>query len=377
MVVDRAVSSLKQVKNITFRSGSVRIKEQIGGQNVNDLFSFRLNGRSSVNFSLNGNANLQVLNGKGQSLQVAKPSSKLQGKALSTINTRLETGTYYVRVASAAKHSNSYTLSGTTSLLQPLSSLDKPGLDPKATIAYPQTLNRAQSSTTGIDDGSVIDIMIAYTSDARAAEGSTSAINRTIQSAIDEVNQGYANSGIIQRLRLVHTAEVSYTESGNSDTDLARLQNKSDGYLDEVHAMRDTYGADIVSLFVKNSESGGNSYTMGQVRHEFESYAFNVVRLNNVKTRFSLGHEIGHNLGAAHDRAHVDTDGALSYAHGYITPSGVGDVMAYSSDRRNYYASPNLTINGETLGKAGEADVVGAFNQVRFTAANWRKSMVA
>jgi hypothetical protein len=63
-------------------------------------------------------------------------------------------------------------------------------------------------------------------------------------------------------------------------------------------------------------------------------------------------------------------------AHGYITATGVGDVMSYAQDRRNYYSSPNITINGETLGKAGEADVVKTFNEVRFTTANWRKSVV-
>ncbi len=146
--------------------------------------------------------------------------------------------------------------------------------------------------------------------------------------------------------------------------------------MDDIHTLRDQYGADIVSLFVKKSNTGGNSYTMSQVVPEFEAYAFNVVQIDNVKTRFSLGHEVGHNLGAAHDSAHVDSDSAFDYSHGYITASGVGDVMSYAKDRRNIYSSPNVKINGEVVG-TDEADVVRTSNEVRFTAANWRKSVVA
>ena len=377
MAIDRVGNTLKQAKELTFSSRSTSFKDQIGGRDTNDFFRFRLNNRSSVDFSFKGSkANLQLLNGKGQPLQASKP----QGKILS-INTSLNAGTYCIRVSSPVKKATNYVLRASVSLAQPMTSNDSNAL---AAIAYPTSQPSSQSAQftqAGLDDGSVIDIMIAYTADARTAEGGTDAIQKTIQAAVDEVNQGYANSGIIQRLRLVRTTEVNYTESGNSNTDLTRLQSKTDGYMDDIHALRDQCGADIVSLFVKNSNSGGtsytmNQYTMNQVTPEFEAYAFNVVQIDNVKTRFSLGHEIGHNLGAAHDRAHVDSDAISPYAYGCITSSGVGDIMSYAKDRRNYYSSPNITINGEALGKAGEADVVTTFNEVRFTAANWRKSVV-
>ena len=70
--------------------------------------------------------------------------------------------------------------------------------------------------------------------------------------AIAETNTGYQNSGVVQRLRLAGAVEVAYTESGNNGVDLDRvtcLQGQwcngqiadPDGYLDEVHALRDTY----------------------------------------------------------------------------------------------------------------------------------------
>jgi hypothetical protein len=42
--------------------------------------------------------------------------------------------------------------------------------------------------------------------------------------------------------------EVSYAESGNIQTDRNRVQNCSDGQLDNVCTLRDTYCADAVCL---------------------------------------------------------------------------------------------------------------------------------
>ena len=59
------------------------------------------------------------------------------------------------------------------------------------------------------------------------------------------------------QLRLVHCEETSYVPTGNLDLDLERLTEKSDGFLDEVHSLRDQYGADIVTLLSTDSRSGG------------------------------------------------------------------------------------------------------------------------
>jgi len=68
--------------------------------------------------------------------------------------------------------------------------------------------------------------------------------------AITETNTAYASSGITQRLNLVYKGEVVYPESGRFNTDLSRLRATSDGFMDEVHALRDTCRADLVSLIV-------------------------------------------------------------------------------------------------------------------------------
>ena len=58
--------------------------------------------------------------------------------------------------------------------------------------------------------------------------------------AVAEANQAYANSGITARLNLVQAVLTNYVESGNMNTDLSRLRATNDGYMDELHSLRDS-----------------------------------------------------------------------------------------------------------------------------------------
>ncbi|MBI3658915.1 hypothetical protein HY230_00370 [Candidatus Acetothermia bacterium] len=113
----------------------------------------------------------------------------------------------------------------------------------------PSATAKSQSAiaTPASDDGSIIDVMVVYTPAARSAAGGTSAIQAAIDLMVSTTNQAYTNSGITTRLNLVHSEEVSYTETGGTE-DLDRLTNSSDGFMDNVHSLRNTYGADLVAL---------------------------------------------------------------------------------------------------------------------------------
>ena len=129
---------------------------------------------------------------------------------------------------------------------------------------------RAQAANDPLDDGSEIDVMVVYTPLARHREGSRAAIEALIDLFVAETNQGFANSGVIQRIRLVLREEVDYIEdAGGSTTDLRRLQRDSDGYMDHVHELRDMYAADLVHLVVGISDLGGRAFIARD-----ESYAF-------------------------------------------------------------------------------------------------------
>jgi hypothetical protein len=237
------------------------------------------------------------------------------------------------------------------------------------------------------DDGSQIDVMVVYTAAARAEAGGTTAINNQVDLGIAETNTSYANSGVTQRVRLVYKGEVTYTETGNIDTDLARLQNPSDGYLDEVHTLRNTYGADIVSLWVADGGGFcGIGYLMTTVSSAFASYTFNVVTRSCATGNYSFGHEMGHNMGAHHDRYVSSENGAYPYSHGYVASNGAWrTIMAYANacggtcPRVQYWSNPDVTYtDGQAMGvpegSPQAADNRKTLNNTAYTVANFRQA---
>lgn len=114
---------------------------------------------------------------------------------------------------------------------------------------------------------------------------------------VTRANQSYINSFINTHLNLVHTAQVTYTETGDDlGLDIDRLQNPSDGYMGEVHQWRNDYGADIVSLFVGSGNYDSIAFLMITVEASFESKAFSVV-VAGAASDVRFTHELGHNMG--------------------------------------------------------------------------------
>lgn len=196
-----------------------------------------------------------------------------------------------------------------------------------------------------------IDVLVVYTPQAKTGAGGQSSIHALIDLAVLEANQTYANSQAGLSLRLVHKAEVPYTETQNFSTELSRLQNPNDGQIDAVHALRDTYKADMVSLVVNASSSCGIAYVMTNVSSAFHPYAFSVVSRSCATGYYSFAHELGHNLGCAHDRQTGGT-GAYPYSYGYRNPSATWrTVMAYAPGARiPYFSNPLVSYQGEPTG---------------------------
>ncbi len=259
-----------------------------------------------------------------------------------------------------------------------------PDEEPPALIDVGPVDTSEPLSIAEADDGSIIDVMIVYTADA--ASGGN--ILSEIQLAIDETNASYANSGINPRLNLVHTQQITYTESGNIATDRNRLQNPSDGYMDNVHDLRDTYGADLVGLWVANGGGYcGIAYIMTTVSTSFENYGFMVVARSCATGYYSFGHEFGHIQSARHDW-YVDStnNSPYTYNHGYVyTPSpDWRTVMAYSNacsgcTRLQYWSNPDVLYSGVPMGVPEgtyhAADNRKTLNNTASTVANFRQSV--
>lgn len=241
--------------------------------------------------------------------------------------------------------------------------------------------NAADASTA--DSGSQIDIMVVYTDDARAAEGSTAAMKARIALAVTETNNSYAWSGVTPRLRLVHVQEYSYTETGNLSTDLNRMIGTSDGYFDSVHAIRNTYGADMVGLIVEN---GGAYCGLASSIMATASNAFQVTDRGCATGYYSFGHEFGHLQGARHDTYVDPTTTPYSYGHGYTYPSAAWrTVMAYNDacqavsvncTRLQYWSNPNKTYGGAAMGNSVSQNFQ-VLNNTAYTVANFRTAKIS
>ncbi|QDU68692.1 reprolysin-like metallopeptidase [Engelhardtia mirabilis] len=230
---------------------------------------------------------------------------------------------------------------------------------------------------TDTPDFNFVDVVTAYTPEARQAQGGTAQILALIDLAVLETNVAYDNCGADLVLRLAYSGEVVYTESGSMSTDLSRLRSKTDGYMDEVHSWRDVYGGDAVALIVSGGGACGVAYLMTNVSPGFQSSAFSVTARGCATGYYSYGHELGHNFGCAHDRDNAGSS-SHSFGYGYRTPNNLyRTVMAYSpGSRKPIFSSPDHFWNGYVMGAAGTEDNAQALTLNAPTVAAWRDAVI-
>ena len=284
----------------------------------------------------------------------------------------------------------------------------------------------AQSAT----DPSVIDVAVFYTPLAKTVNGwsTKQQAEAAIEALVTETNLAYTNSGVNQTIKLVAveelegyiqaTAPATVNKTGKN-IDLDRLKEPSDGYMDDVHTVRDRVGADIVMLL--RSEGGGQAFRMTVLSADSAVGAFGVSTVH----AGLFAHEMGHIMGLAHDRyanCKHDTDSpqcpttVKPYAYGYVNqkmfdPEGstTADpdapatarwrtVMAYYNQCRDAnvpgncqpallrFSNPNQRYpdptTGDPMGKSGTrittdvdgpADAARTLNETRTTVANFRQ----
>lgn len=250
-----------------------------------------------------------------------------------------------------------------------------------------------QQVQTCQEDGSVITVMVLYTPAARDAAGGAAAIEATINQRFSEMNDANDASAVWFDWKLVHLAEVDYIESGNINDDLAYLRRTDDTSLNEIHATRDATMADLVAMVIAegNNNYCGTAYKPSGLGTYLKDWAFGVSALDYPGTLtcnwLTFSHELGHNMGNAHDRDHNNEPELFPYSYGYQSPNGTfRDIMSYDCpngcSRINQWANPNVWHLGEPTGvffetdPAHAADLARSMNETKLLISNYRADCV-
>ncbi len=280
-------------------------------------------------------------------------------------------------------------------------------LIPRSVVAAASArkLNSAAMTAAGDEaasPSSTVDVVLGYTNGLVTKYGNAANANTRLANLVAITNQGYVNSLVNPRIRLVRTVQVSYTDTNSNETALEAVT----GYtctttgctaqtvpteLVPLRTARDTYGGDLVSL-VRPFQApqhqgcgiawllGGGGFTIDNTDAPF---GYSVVSdgtdvdEGDGRTYFcreeTLAHELGHNMGQQHNIEDAGTPpdtGTHSYSYGYreATTTGFYTVMAYrlansSQFSINYFGNPsvNYADTGRPTGTAA-ADNVRSLN---------------
>lgn len=262
--------------------------------------------------------------------------------------------------------------------------------------------------------GRTVDLVVGYTSGYAAGLGGQSQALTRLNFLVEVANQGYVNSQLDARLRLVHAMQVEYADATANGTALEELTGfrapstptTPNAAFMGLRAARDQYGGDLVALVRKFSEPEndgcGIAWLIGGDESGIDTgdeyFGYSVVSDGqdqgaDGKTYFcrdeSLAHEVGHNMGSQHDRATATVNGVLKYgvypySFGHKTAAAAGNfytIMAYGDQGQVGYrtfSNPRSTYcGGNPCGVQDQADNARSIDQTLPLVAQFRATRVS
>ena len=264
-----------------------------------------------------------------------------------------------------------------------------------------------------------IDVLIAYTPGMVTRAGSVAGALLRLDQLIATSNQAYIDSEVAITLRLVHAIQVGYQETDDNSAALSNLTAGSGVLAAPATTLRDRYGADLVALVrpfnypaqVSCGVAWVGGYGSNGAGIGSQSYnGFAVVSdggdVNGTGyfcQNATFPHELGHIMGAMHDRQTVTqggtvalTTGAYPYSYGYVHnaswnagqgqnacdagsgSSCFGTIMSYLTKVSELkFSNPALSTcpTGLPCGTAND-NVALTLNNTRAGVAGWRATKV-
>ena len=290
------------------------------------------------------------------------------------------------------------------------------------------------AAAAGTTSAPTVDLVVGYTAAFATRLGGQSQALTRLNFMVDIANQAYENSQVTGRLRLVHALQVNYPDATSNrsalleltgvncttvpsgqlhlpDRDVNCTATGAPAALQPLLQAREQYRADLVSLVrilqVPENESCGVAWLLGGGQHAIDAnsaqYGMSVISDTsgsvfnddgNTCRDETLAHELGHNMGLAHDRVTAagtdDTNsdgnpldpqefGRYPYAFGYGTAADAGNFYTVMSIRQGtqtgirVFSNPRVSIcAGLPCGVANEEDNARALEQTMPVIASFR-----
>ncbi|MDC3250261.1 M12 family metallo-peptidase, partial [bacterium] len=253
----------------------------------------------------------------------------------------------------------------------------------------PSILKPQENSQQAPATNSIIDVLVVYSGAyASSYSNDKSKIQAQIETRIAEANVIFQRSQVGVTLVLLGAEEISLSDNTTSGSTVASSS--------EAKNLREQYGADLVSFWTVNGSAGSAQNYSGN-----SSYAYNTSRKRDIESRYTFVHEMGHNMGAKHDRAtYVDqgrgdelTPSLYKYGKSF---TNYRTVMSYdncpsgnSCNRIMNFTNPEVDYNGVPTGIAydpsnlisdkstGPADNARRFNETRSSIEGFRTRKVS
>ena len=334
------------------------------------------------------------------------------GKALPLDVTTIGGRTYLVETDQSKLTAAQVAASGSDSDVVAAPSAASTSGDPVVGMTAPRSTVTSMHNTR-------VDLIIGYTTGFATRLGGQSQAATRLNFMVDLANQAYANSGVAGQLVLLRTIEVNYPDNTLNRSALYQLSgvtctataSTGQHYLPDMGVnctpatvpvglqplidARQHYGADLVSL-VRNYTQPENStcgvaWLLGGAQHAIgaadANFGLSVVSdssgslypTNGQTCRHeTFAHELGHNMGLAHDQAYAagtdDTNndgnlldpeeyGRYADSFGYTTGAGAGNfytIMAVPAPGQVAYrvfSNPRITTcGGFACGVVGQSD---------------------
>lgn len=205
----------------------------------------------------------------------------------------------------------------------------------------------------------VIDVLVLYD---QAVVAHRPDIDAFIRSIVAEANNVYVRSGISLTLRLARAEKFEAGFDMPSKETFDRLRDNA-----QVSALRKKHAADLVSVLTANPAPA--AWGLGSLNSHLS-----LVYWLGAETYQAFTHELGHSMGADHNREEIKNP--QGYNFGFLSASPkFATVMAYQGscdcDYIKNFSNPSVYYNGGPTGIADFADNARAIRENAPDVAGW------